>query len=247
MAKRPILITDVDYRNLVLGSTLTHQERSTLLFLKHSMYPDTLKIINSYAQIAKHLGLSRRQTINRIRVLEDLDLLVKLREGGGRYESGHGRCNVWQLNLELLGDFALPPEPRYVKPPSTAALPPKGEAGCTPKGEPDRRTGCDGPHPQVKPVAHNPSRPTSPRSLANNPPAFAAGGTQGKGADSGRQAEPSEQERPRQILPKMPRFASETQSRDDRLAQLRAQAALVEKRTGDSPTEPVQLTSEGGN
>lgn len=237
MAKRVPIITSVAYERMVLKSTLRKEDRHTLLVLKHSMFPDTLKIVASYQRLANDLALSRRQTITRIRALEDLEVLNKIREGGGRYESGGGRVNVWILDLDALDSFGLPPVPKTSPRPEKRADAGSGEADFTPKGEVQTREGCSGPHKGVKPTAHNPINQTLPNNLANHPPENPAGVALGK---------MQEVEPIKPPTPKAPRFARPPKGPEERRAELRALAALSEDRNQAAPIGLVQFPQEGG-
>lgn len=231
MAKRkrgPPQITDVELRRLVVHSRLKHRERSTLLIIAHALYRDSLRIVASYQRIADYLGLSRRQAITRMQALEDLEVLVKIREGGGHYQHGGGRCNAWRLDLEMLGFYELPPTPKA----NGEADFPLGVKPASPMGEVDFPTG-------VKPTAHDPMHPNPPNYLSNNPPRRPAGGEGARLGGQGRKKIPN---------PRLPRFMMTTGSRADRLAQLKEQAAIADQRTRDAQTDPVQFSdSEGGN
>jgi hypothetical protein len=237
MAKRVPLITDVDFRRMVLESTLNKEQRYTLLVLKHAMYADSLRIIASYQRLAGYLALGRRQTINRVRDLEDLEVLVKVREGGGRYESGSGRVNVWQLDLDALYGFVLLPEPKTNPRPAKDPNAGSGATHFTPKGATHTREGCNGQTEGVKPGAHNPRNQLPPNNLANNPPSKPAGVA----------LEKMQAVQPIRIpIPKAPRFAQTPQSREERLAALRAQAALAKGQDQAAPSGSVQFSPEGG-
>ncbi|MFK7883903.1 MAG: hypothetical protein AB8F26_06960 [Phycisphaerales bacterium] len=230
MAKRkhgPKQITDFDLRRMVVYSQLKHRERSTLLIIAHCLYRDSLKIVASYQRIGDYLGLSRRQAITRMQALEDLEVLVKIREGGGHYQHGGGRCNAWQLDLEMLRFYELPPTPKA----NGEADFPLGVKPASPMGEVDFPA-------EVKPTAHDPMHPMNSNALSNNPPNRSAGGARGGGEGRGRSKIPN---------PRLPRFKMTEGTRADRVAELRAQKAIADKQTRDAQSDPVQLDSEGGN
>jgi hypothetical protein len=259
--KRPVLITDVQLREMVVHSTLCHQDRSTILFIAHALYRDTLKMTASYDRLAGYLGLGRRQTIVRIQALENLEVLVKLRAGGGRQENGRGCCNMWMLDLEVLQSFRcappVPENPEPIEAPPVDAPPavrgadgPKrdqiGALTDTVNGARQALERCTTDARRVNQTAHDPTVPMNPKKETNNPLAHAAGGAY-ESCGMASMSEPDSGDRPREPRPKKPRFGDEPKSRADRLAQLRAQAELIENGAGVSPVQAVELNTEGGD
>ncbi len=220
---QPELLTDKELRGLIAASDLTPTERQTLALAADALYRHELIIVAGFDRLAMLFGVCRRQAINRMRALERKGILNKSRGGGGRFENGKGRVNIWELDLD-----------RLRKPTGN------GETGCTVMGEAEAREGCNGDAPTVKPVAQDPTVPTHPKKESKRGPASPAPAARGGGGTMPRDL-------PDPIRPWVNQYADPGQQRAARLAQLRAQAVLAEKRNQAAPGEPVQFSPEGGN
>tara|TARA_R110002073_G_scaffold104622_4_gene236497 strand:- start:152448 stop:152951 length:504 start_codon:yes stop_codon:yes gene_type:complete len=101
--------------------------------------------------------------------LEQSGVLTKVRGGGGRYENGKGRVNIWRLDVEALKKQA------EVKADQLEAneqnepikIPEKGAASCTGKGAANTHQGCNKPTATVQSDAHDPILPISQEKKTN--------------------------------------------------------------------------------
>lgn len=225
------LITDVELRGMIAASDLNATQRGTLAMAADALYRDTLRITASYTRLGQLLGLGRRQTIKRMQSLEATGVLVKVRAGGGRFENGRGRCNVWQLDLDALRCFRR-----------------KGEQSDTENGAQSTQQGCMIDAATVHQTAHDPTSPI-PLQIKNPNTLHAAGAAGGAKEWDGIEgpATASRRALPKGLRPWVNRFDHPEQSRADRLAQLRAQVATIERSARTQPENPVQFPSEGGD
>jgi len=134
--KAPPLLTDHELRGLVAASTLDRYQRSTLLAMADGLYRHDLRIKMGIQRLANSLGLQRRATINRIHSLEQTCVILKERGGGGRYENGKGRINIWRLDLDTLRNQAL------AKAENLESNPENNTSKSTNKGAVERRQLC---------------------------------------------------------------------------------------------------------
>lgn len=219
---QPELFSDKELRGLLAASDLNPTERQTLMLAAAALYRHELIIVAGFNRLATLFGVCRRQAINRMRALERKGVLHKSRGGGGRFENGKGRVNIWELDLDRL------------RQPTG-----NGEARCTVKGEADAREGCNADAPTVKPIAQDPTLPTDPKKEIKRGPASPAPAARGGGGTMPRDL-------PDPIRPWVNPYANPEQQRAARLAQLRAQMAIAEKQIQAAPPRPVQFPTEGG-
>ncbi|MCA9276851.1 MAG: Lrp/AsnC family transcriptional regulator [Phycisphaerales bacterium] len=227
------LITDVRLRQLVAASSLTPTQRGTLLMMVDGLYRDNLKIIIGISRLADSLGLGRSATIDRIRSLESTGVIVKLRGGGGRSESGKGYVNVWEFRPEVLIQQAQ--HRGRVGDNSTVSQTVKDMEST------DQASGLE--PARVRESAHDPTLPTPPKEESNKEGAAIAAGDQEQGLRI-----PVRHKRtlPFQVRPWVNRADSPKMSRADRLVQMREQLKLSDKKPlARSAPNPVHSATEG--
>lgn len=235
--KAPPLLTDHELRGLVAASSLDRYQRSTLLAMADGLYRHELRITLSIQRLANALGLGRRATIDRIHSLEQTGVILKERGGGGRYENGKGRVNVWRLDLETLRNQALAKAEYLESNTETIASEStdKGAVGCTVKGAVEQHQGCSRPTATVQPTAQDQVSPIPQEKKTNGivrPRHPKGGGTMPK-------------YNPNDLRPWANRFDAPKQTRADRLKQMRMQIAHGEDKVRKSPKHLVHSTAEG--
>lgn len=153
-------INDDQIRRAVINSSLDRNQRATLNVMCTWLNRYTLEIEVSYEQIADALQLGRRATQKRMKALENSRVLLQVRGGGGRSQSGRGYCNVWSLNLAAL-EQPLHLTPQDVDNPPIQQNPcNQGEDDITVKGVIEQHQGRTQATPRAQPGAHTSSQKT---------------------------------------------------------------------------------------
>lgn len=227
------LITDVRIRQLVAASSLTPTQRGTLLMMVDGLYRDDLRIIIGISRLADSIGIGRSAAFDRIKSLESTGVIVKIRGGGGRSESGKGYVNVWDFRPDVLIEQAQ----------HRGRLGGKGTVPETVKGteSTDQESGSE--PARVREPAHDPTLPISPTKEPNKECAANAADDQDQGLRT-----PVRHKRtlPTQVRPWVNRADAPSMSRADRLKQIRAQLEASEKKSLARRTpHPVHSTTEG--
>ncbi|MBL4698923.1 MAG: winged helix-turn-helix domain-containing protein [Phycisphaerales bacterium] len=235
--KAPPLLTDHELRGLVAASTLDRYQRSTLLAMADGLYRHELRITLSHQRLANALGLGRRATIDRIHSLEGTGVILKERGGGGRYENGKGRINVWRLDLDALRNQALAKAEKLES--NTENNAPesidKGAVGCTVKGAVEKHQGCSGATATVQPTAQDQVSPIPQEKKTNGiarPRHLRGGGTMPI-------------YNPNDLRPWANRFDAPKQTRANRLKQMRMQLAHSEDSARNTSKSVIHSTTEG--
>lgn len=235
--KAPPLLNDMKLRGLVAASTLDRYQRSTFLAMADGLYRHELRITLSIQRLADALGLGRRATIDRIHSLEQTGVILKERGGGGRYENGKGRVNIWRLDLETLRNQALTKaeclESNTEN--STSESTDKGAVGCTVKVAVEQHQGCSRPTATVQPTAQDQVSPIPQEKKTNGitrprPP---------KGDGTMPRYNPND------LRPWANRFDAPVQIRADRLTQMRMHFKHDEEIARKSRKFLVDSTTEG--
>ena len=230
---REPLITDVRIRQLVAASSLTPTQRGTLLMMVDGLYRDDLRIIMGISRLADSIGIGRSAAFDRIKSLESTGVIVKIRGGGGRSESGKGYVNVWEFRPEVLIEQA-----QY-----RGRLGDKGTGTETVKGTESTKQASGSEPSRVRGPAHDPTLPISPTKEPNKECAAGAAGDQDPELRT-----PVRHKRtlPTLVRPWVNRADAPAMCRADRLKQIRAQLEASEKKSlAHRPPHPVHSNTEG--
>ncbi len=201
------------------------------------LYRHELRITLSIQRLADALGLGRRATFDRIHSLERTGVIINERSGGGRYENGRGRLNVWRLNLDALRNQALAKAEKLESSTENKGTEStdKGAVGCTVMSAAEQRQGCSRPTTTVQPTAQDQVSPIPQEKKTNGiarPRHPKGGGTM-----------------PRYNLndlrPWVNQHDAPPKIRADRLTQMRMQLAHAEDKARKSPKPLVDSATEG--
>ena len=238
--KTPPLLNDCELRGLVAASSLDRYQRSTLLAMADGLYRHNLRITMSIQRLADSLRLGRRATIDRIHSLEQSGAIIKERGGGGRYENGKGRTNIWRLDLDVLRNQAVVNTEKFKFNTKNKAADPinEGAVDCTVYSAVEQRQGCTLPTATVQPTAQD---QVSPIPQKKNPNGIA----RPRHPEGGGSMPP--RYNPNDLRPWANRFDAPKQTRADRLTQMRMHFAHEAESASKSTKSLIDSSKEGEN